>query len=71
MPAVFHFFSKLRIVGSDWFAYIAEPNALPKIVEDQKNILALMKNSKKYDSRGIKALNFKKFAHAFSNLVDS
>ena len=38
LPAVFHCFNKLKIIGSDWFAYIAEPNTLSKVVEDPKII---------------------------------
>lgn len=34
MPCILHKFQNLRIFGSDWFPYIAEPNSLPKIVEN-------------------------------------
>jgi Leucine-rich repeat (LRR) protein len=35
LPTIFHNFRKLKILGLDWFTYIAQPLTLPKIVEDQ------------------------------------
>ena len=38
LPCVFHKFSKLKIIGLDWFTYLAHPLSLPKVLENPNDI---------------------------------
>ena len=61
VPTMFQSFKQLKIVGLDWFLYLAPPLDLPKIVEDPKVIKVLKAYSKKLRVD-------KKVWHEFSHL---
>ena len=65
---MFHNFRKLKILGLDWFTYIAQPLTLPKIVEDQI-VIQKFKNTCKYNKEEKKNqyVTFRQFAKGFSD----
>jgi len=67
LPSVFHKFPKLKIIGLDWFTYLAHPLSLPNVLEDANDISLLKQNSEfQLVEKNNYYMTFKQFAQGFS-----
>lgn len=66
MPTVFQNFYKLRILGTDWFFYIARSLFLPKVVDRSEEIFNLQEGSKRLAKKGNHTMTFKQFAECIN-----